>query len=135
MKKILFIAGLMMFSMVLTITPALSTEFDLGGGKSVNVLGSLSNQLQFSTLGEHYDTEQDLQQFLTSLQLMADFRLSPTLSAYISGIATVDWIYDLKHNNVKTYNGIIHGKTNGSMNPGIISILTMSGGSFSVKRM
>jgi len=47
-------------------------------------------------LGEHYDTEQDLQQFLTSLQLMADFRLSPSLSAYISGIATVDWIYDLK---------------------------------------
>lgn len=99
MKKLLFITALMMLGMILMITPALSREIDLGGGKSVNILGSFSNQVQFSTVGNNYDTEEDLQQFLSSLQLMADFKLSSNLSAYISGIATVDWIYDLKHGN------------------------------------
>ncbi len=95
------ILTVVLFSCVwaLSFSPASAWEFDLGKDQTIDVLGSLSNQLQFSVRGDFWDTEEDLNQWLTTLQLLADYRPRHDLSFYISGKLAIDWIYDIKHND------------------------------------
>jgi len=69
------------------------------GGKALGLQGFISQTLQFSTKGDHYDTEQDLNATLTNLFLEADYKLSPDWKLYGATMLSVDWIYQIKHDD------------------------------------
>jgi hypothetical protein len=69
------------------------------GGKALGLQGFISQTLQYSTKGDHYDTEQDLNAALTNLFLEADYKLNPDWKLYGAAMISVDWIYQIKHDD------------------------------------
>ncbi len=69
------------------------------GGNTLGVQGYVSQSLQFSLKGRHWDTEQDINAVLSNFFLEADYKLHPDWSVYGSGMVTVDWIYQFKQND------------------------------------
>jgi hypothetical protein len=80
--------------------PVSAKMFEVGG-KPASVQGYISQSIGHSLEeGDYYDIENDFNQALMNLFVEGDVKLSGDLSFYAAGMLTVDWIYDLQHNDV-----------------------------------
>lgn len=78
---------------------ARAADYELAG-RQLSLFGYISQSAQFSLYDDyHYDTEEGLNSVLFNFFLEGQYRLTPQLALYSSGQVTVDWIYDLKHDN------------------------------------
>jgi hypothetical protein len=101
MKKFKF---LVLFSALLLIFCFLpfsagAIEYNLRGGGTANVLGYMSQSAQFGLAGDKYDTETDLQSALMNIFIEGEYMPNDELKFYASGMLTMDWVYDLKHDD------------------------------------
>jgi hypothetical protein len=80
-------------------TPAAAKEFSLQGDGVLNVMGYMSQSLQFSLKNDKYDSEEDLQSALMNMFIETDYKPSEALTFYASGMLTMDWIYEIKSND------------------------------------
>lgn len=81
-----------------SVQPAVAKQFSLWG-KPLNVFGFASQSASISLKGDHYHVEQGLQQALLTVFAEADYRPRHDTTLYISGLMTMDLIYELKHND------------------------------------
>ena len=99
MKNLCFCVSFSMIILLLTANPSFSrTTFNIGG-KTLGVQGYISQSLQYSTKADHWDAEQHLNSALTNFFLEADYKLSSDWKLYGSGMLSVDWIYQIKHDD------------------------------------
>jgi Protein of unknown function (DUF1302) len=92
--SLLFTAALVMA----TALSAMGKIYEVGG-KQLNVLGYISQGIQYSALGaagDSHATEEGFNQALTTAFLELDYKMAPQLKLYGSGKIVADWIYDLK---------------------------------------
>ena len=85
--------------LLLTADPSFSRTTFKVGGKTLGVQGYISQSFQYSTKGDHWDTEQHLNAALTNLFLEADYKINSDWKIYCSGLLSVDWIYQIKHDD------------------------------------
>jgi hypothetical protein len=99
MRRSILSAVLMLVLLVgVSIQPALAKQFTLLG-KPLNLFGYASQSASISLVGDNYFVEQGLQQALFTAFAEADYRPRHDLTLYISGILTMDLIYDIKHDD------------------------------------
>jgi hypothetical protein len=69
-------------------------------GRPGNILGNFTQGGSFSLLDkDKYDVEKGFNSALTNLLLEGDYKITDNLKFYGSGMLTVDWIYQMKHND------------------------------------
>jgi Protein of unknown function (DUF1302) len=69
------------------------------GGRTVNVLGYVSQGIQYSTVSDAddlHEVEKGFNQALSTVFLELDYNVNTDLQFYASGKMVADWIYDLK---------------------------------------
>jgi hypothetical protein len=93
---------MLVFLVGVSIQPAAARQFTVLG-KPLNVFGFASQSASISLKGDHYHVEEGLQQALLTAFAEADYRPRYDTTFYISGILTMDLIYDLKHDD-RTWN-------------------------------
>ena len=64
----------------------------------ISVLGYVTQTAQFGWK-DTCDTEKGLQQALTTVFLEVDYRPQDQVMFYVSGKYTIDWVYDIKHDD------------------------------------
>jgi hypothetical protein len=79
-------------------SPVSAKMFEIGG-KPATVQGYLSQSVGVSLAGDYYDVEEDVNQALMNVFVEGDVKMSSDLSFYGAGMLTMDWMYDLKHND------------------------------------
>ncbi len=87
-----------MATVLLVWQPAVAKDFEVWC-KQLSLYGYLSQNFQYSLHGDRYDTEQDVNSLLTNLFLEGQYKLSDELQLFTSGQLSVDWIYDVKHDD------------------------------------
>jgi hypothetical protein len=97
-RSILSAVLILVFLVGVSVQPALAKQFTLLG-KPLNLFGYASQSASVSLKGDHYHVEQGLQQALLTVFAEADYRPRHDVTLYISGILTMDLIYDLKHDD------------------------------------
>ena len=112
-RSILSAVLMLVFLMGVLAQPALAKQFTLFG-KPLNLFGFASQSAQFSLKGDNYFVEQGLQQALLTVFAEADYRPRSDLTFYISGILTMDLIYDLKHDD-RSWNEKLFSQSRGRM--------------------
>jgi len=96
MKRWLFrCVTVMALVVIVSIQPAMAKQF-LVGGEPLNLFAYASQSVQFSTVGDHYDTEQSLQQALFNFLVEGDYRPREDLTLYVSSLLTADLAYWFK---------------------------------------
>jgi len=101
MKKRRFLILFLMAGLTIALTgsPAIAEQFSVFG-KPLNLLGYATQGGSFSLLDkDKYDTEKGLNSALMNLFVEADYTPIDNLKFYTSSMLTVDWIYQLKHND------------------------------------
>ncbi len=101
-RSILSAILMLVFLVGVSVQPALAKQFTLLG-KPLNLFGYASQSASISLKGDNYFVEEGLQQALLTVFAEADYRPRHDLTLYISGILTMDLIYDLKHDD-RTWN-------------------------------
>jgi len=81
-----------------SIAPSSAKQFPLFG-KPLNVFGFASQSVQISLKGNHYHVEQGVQQALLTVFGELDYRPRHNMTFYVSGLLTMDLVYDLKHDD------------------------------------
>ncbi len=104
---------MLVFLAVIWIQPAAAKQFTLLG-KPLNLFGFASQSAQFSLKGDNYFVEEGLQQALLTVFAEADYRPRHDVTFYISGILTMDLIYDIKHDD-RTWNEKLFSQSRGHM--------------------
>jgi hypothetical protein len=95
--------------------PAMAEQFTVLG-KPLNLFGYVTQGASFSLLDkDKYDTEKGLNSALMNLLLEGDYTPTKNLKLYASGMFTVDWIYQLKHND-SSWNDKLFSKSKGKLN-------------------
>ena len=98
-RKLIFFMTFVLTALVFSAPPAQAKQYNIFG-KNANLFWYLTQQVQFSMHKHDYcDTEQDLQGAITNFLIEGDFSFTDELKVYASGGMTVDWIYDLKHDD------------------------------------
>lgn len=68
------------------------------GGRPIDVYGYITQGAGFSLYDkDHYDTERDINSAITNIFGEMNYSVSDDFKVYLSGILTVDWIYEMKH--------------------------------------
>ena len=68
--------------------------------RSGNIFFYATQSLQFGlNNSDYYDTERDLNSALFNFLIEGDYSFTDELKLYCSGMVTVDWMYDLKHDD------------------------------------
>ena len=93
---------MLVFLVGVSAQPALAKQFTLLG-KPLNLFAYASQSASISLKGDDYFVEEGLQQALLTAFAEADYRPRHDLTLYVSGILTMDLIYDLKHDD-RTWN-------------------------------
>ena len=99
MKNLCFCVLFSAVILLLTANPCFSRTTFMIGEKAMGVQGYISQSLQFSTKKDVWDTEQGLNAALTNLFLEADYKLSSDFKIYGATMLSVDWIYQIKHDD------------------------------------
>ena len=97
-RSILSAILMLVFLVGVSVQPAVARQFTLFD-KPLNVFGFASQSASISLQGDEYHVEQGLQQALLTVFAEADYRPRHDLTLYISGMLTMDLIYDLKHDD------------------------------------
>ncbi len=99
MKRSVSIPGMVVFLIGLLVPASAPAEQFTVFGAPLNLFAYVSQTAQFSLKGDHYDTEEGLQQALFTLLAEADYSPTPSLIWYVSGILTMDLVYAIKHDD------------------------------------
>jgi len=88
---------------VLTVTllahPVMAKQFKVAG-KPLNLFYYVTQGVAFSMHDDdYYDTEEGLQSALFNFLLEGDYAFTDDLKFYGAGMLTVDWVYDIKHDD------------------------------------
>ncbi len=75
---------------------AVARQYSLGG-RPIDVYGYITQGAGFSLHDDYYDTEEDINSAITNIFGEVNYKASDNLQVYLSGILTVDWIYEMKH--------------------------------------
>ena len=116
-KKKLFSVILLVVAvmMVLMVYPAMAEQFSVFG-RSLNLMGYVTQGVAFGLSDkEKYDTEKGFQSALTNLFLEGEYSITDNLRFYSSGMLTVDWAYQLKHND-DSWNEKLFNKSHYNLN-------------------
>ncbi len=98
MRKTVFIIIILAVTARLPINAAAET-YSLAG-RPLNILGYITQSAAFGLGGDSdFDTEKGLQSALLSAFIEVDYEPGPKLKIYAAGLYSIDWIYDLKHND------------------------------------
>ena len=117
MKRKKFLIFLLSAGLIiaLTFSSAIAEQF-LVFGKPLNLMGYVTQGGSFSLLDkDYYDTEKGLNSALTNLFVEGDYAPLNNLKFYASSMLTVDWIYQLKHND-DSWNNKLFSKSKGELN-------------------
>ncbi|MCP4287579.1 MAG: hypothetical protein GY792_24585, partial [Gammaproteobacteria bacterium] len=98
MRRNFLVLTLALAAVLVAWSPASAKMFEIGG-KPATVQGYISQSVASSLAGDNYDVEEGVNQALMNLFVEGDVKLSSDLSFYAAGMLTVDWMYDLKHND------------------------------------
>jgi len=99
MKNLCLCISFLAAILLLTANPSFSRTSFMIGEKALGVQGYVSQSLQYSTRGDQWDTEEHLNAALTNFFLEADYKLSSDIKIYGSTMVSVDWIYQIKHDD------------------------------------
>ncbi len=102
MRRSIFAVMLLVGFVLAWAQPTRARQFTLLGNP-LNVFAYVSQSAQISLKGDEYSVEEGLQQALLTVFAEADYRPKTDLTFYISGIMTMDLIYDIKHDD-RTWN-------------------------------
>ena len=96
--RFIIVAATLMVALPL-VRPAIAEQFTVGG-RPLNLYGYITQGASFSLKDDdHFDTEGDLQSALTNFFIEGDYSITNNLKLYLSGMVTVDWVYEMKHND------------------------------------
>ncbi len=112
-RSTLCVVLVLVFLAGISLRPAAAKQLTVWG-KPLNVFGFASQSAQFSLKGDQYHVEEGLQQALLTVFAEADYRPRHDFTFYISGILTMDLIYDLKHDD-RTWNEKLFSQSRGRM--------------------
>jgi hypothetical protein len=115
MKKKKFLILLLMAGLTITLTcsSAIAEEFSVLG-RSLKLFGYATQEMSFG-FKDSYDTEKGLNSALMNLFVEGDYEINKDLKFYGSGMLTVDWIYQLKHND-SSWNDKLFSKSKSKLN-------------------
>jgi len=86
-------------AVALMVQPVMAKQFTVGG-RTLNLFGYLTQGVAFSMHDDdYYDTEKGLQAALFNLHLEGDYTFTDDLKFYGAGMLSVDWVYDMKHDD------------------------------------
>jgi hypothetical protein len=117
MKKKRLLILVLMAGLTITLAgpPAMAEQFTVLG-KPLNLFGYATQGGSFSLLDkDKYDTEKGLNSALMNLFVEGDYTPISNLKFYASGMLTVDWIYQLKHND-SSWNDKLFSKSKNNLN-------------------
>ena len=99
MKKKRFLILVLMVGLMTALTfSSVTAEEFMVLGRSLKLFGFATQELSYG-LKNAYDTEQGLNSALMNLFVEGDYQITKDLKFYGSGMLTVDWIYQMKHND------------------------------------
>jgi hypothetical protein len=114
-EKIFIFVLVGVVTMALIVHPAIAEQFTLLG-KPLNLFGYATQGGAFSLLDkDKYDTEKGLNSALMNLFVEGDYTPINNLKFYASSMLTVDWIYQLKHND-SSWNDKLFDKSKKELN-------------------
>jgi hypothetical protein len=117
MKKKRFLILVLMVGLMtaLTFSSVIAEEFNVLG-RPLDLFGYATQGGSISLLDkDKYDVEKGLNSALMNLFVEGDYKISDTLKFYGSGMLTVDWIYQLKHND-SSWNDKLFSKSKHGLN-------------------
>jgi len=115
-RKFLFLLLVAGMTVVLVVSPVIAGEQYTVFGNPLNLTGYITQGLAFSLSDkDRYDTEKGLQSALMNLFLEMDYKISPQLKFYTSERLSVDWIYQLNHND-DSWHDKLFNKSKGHLN-------------------
>jgi len=97
----------------LTFSSVIAEEFNVLG-RSLKLFGYATQEVSYG-FKDDYDTEKGLNSALMNLFVEGDYEITKDLKFYGSGMLTVDWIYQLKHND-SSWNDKLFSKSKGELN-------------------
>ena len=77
---------------------AVARQYSLGG-RPIDVYGYITQGAGLSLHNDYYDTEEDINSAITNIFGEMNYSVSDNFKVYLSGILTVDWIYEMKHSD------------------------------------
>jgi hypothetical protein len=107
-RLFVFFISIIMLSLFFSGQIVVAKEF-IVGGSPLELFGYISQSAQISMQDDQYDTEEDLQQALMNVFMEADYRPKSNLMFYLSGMLTVDWIYQIKDDDSSWENKLFDG--------------------------
>jgi len=107
---LILVAGL---TIALTISSAIAEEFNVFG-RPLLLFGYATQEFSYG-FKDKYDTESNLNSALMNLFVEGDYKITDTLKFYGSSMLTVDWIYQLKHND-NSWNDKLFAKSKDELN-------------------
>jgi len=115
MKKGRFLILFLLAGLIITLTfsSAVAEEFSVLG-KPLKLFGYATQEFSYG-FKDTYDTEKGLNSALMNLFVEGDYQISKDLKFYGSGMLTVDWIYQLKHND-SSWNDKLFSKSKDKLN-------------------
>jgi len=97
-RRLCVVLGAMLL-VALMVHPVMAKQFKVAG-RPLNLFCYLTQQVAFSMHDDdYYDTEEGLQSALFNFLLEGDYTFSDDLKFYGAGMLTLDWIYDIKHDD------------------------------------
>ena len=94
LSKLVLMVGL---TMALTCSSVVAEEFNVLG-RSLKLFGYATQGTSYG-FSDAYDTEKGFNSALMNLFVEGDYAITDKLKFYGSGMLTVDWIYQMKHND------------------------------------
>jgi hypothetical protein len=113
MKKLSMLVLIAVFSIALPVSSAMAEQFN-ALGRPVNIMGYITQETSYG-FRNAYDTEGNFNSALMNLFAEGDYTPVDNLKFYASGMLTVDWIYQLKHND-SSWNDKLFSKSRSNLN-------------------
>jgi hypothetical protein len=114
-KRLLILVLMAGLTVSLAGSPSVAEQFSVLG-RPLNLFGYATQGGAFSLSDkDKYDTEKGLHSALMNLFLEGDYSITNDLRFYGAGMLTVDWIYQLKHND-SSWNDKLFSKSKHNLN-------------------
>ena len=111
-KRLCVLVLMAAVTIALSVSSVMAEPFSLFG-RPGNILGNFTQGGSFSLLDkDKYDVEKGFNSALMNLLLEGDYAITDDLKFYGSGMLTVDWIYQLKHNDSSWHDKLFSESTN-----------------------
>ena len=112
-KRFLILVLIAALTIAMTFSSVTAEEFSVLG-RPLQLFGYATQGISYG-FKDAYDTEKGLNSALMNLFVEGDYAITDNLKFYGSGMLTVDWIYQLKHND-NSWNDKLFSKSKGKLN-------------------